>query len=410
MVIAAASTVLAAVAFAVALLRDSPSEPAEDADAQQVGDEVAEARAESDAATEAADAAMVIAEEAAARAARAEEALAAALAEPGGAVAPDVIARLEAELEEVRNLAAAALVAADAPSSAEDPVAGDATGDDGDGSEEAPASEDAAEDEPAAEEEPATEEEAASEEEPASGSGDPSDDEPVAEDDEAADLPGEPFEYAPSVGAALYVVGVPHGDVLNVRHLPAGDIVGTLDPVSLAGGRAPYVIVRDADGETLAEPYMSTAVTATGLARQLPTTVWYQHEAAGVTGWSSAAYLAQFGTTDDVTGRVLAALGETVTDETMDGLARRVVDVITAEDPPSRVVVTAGAVVDEGVGAIGVDLIGLPDDSLLGYRLVVSAAAAGDWMAEDDPGPYTLTHVGLTAMCRRGVSEEGLCI
>lgn len=401
MVIAAASTVVAALAFAVALLRDSPDDPAEGADTEQVRAEVATALAESDAATTAADAAMAIAEDASARAARAEDALAAALAEPGETVAPDVIARLEAELEEVRNLAAAALVAADVSASAEDSPAEDATGDDGSaGSEEAPASE----------EEDAAAEEPAPEEEPASDAGDPDEDEPVAQDDEAADLPGEPFEYAPSAGAALFVVGVPHGDVLNVRHLPAGDIVGTLDPVSLAGGRAPYVVVRDADGETLAEADMDTAVTATGLARQLPTTVWYQHEAAGVTGWSSAAYLAQFGTTDDVTGRVLAALGETVTDETMDGLARRVVDVITAEDPPSRVVVTAGAGVDEGVGAIGVDLIGLPDDSLIGYRLVVSAAAAGDWMAEDDPGPYTLTHVGLTAMCRRGVSEEGVCI
>ena len=407
MVIAAASTVVAALAFAVALLRDSPDDPAEGADTEQVRAEVATALAESDAATTAADAAMAIAEDASAMAARAEDALAAALAEPGETVAPDVIARLEAELEEVRNLAAAALVAADVSASAEDSPAEDATGDDGSaGSEEAPASEE----EDAAAEEPAPEEEPAAEEEPAPGAEDPYQDEPVAEDGEDADLPGEPFEYAPSAGAALFVVGVPHGDVLNVRHLPAGDIVGTLDPVSLAGGRAPYVIVRDADGETLAESDMDTAVTATGLARQLPTTVWFQHQAAGLTGWSSAAYLAQFGAADDVTARVLAALGETVTDDTMDGLARRVVDVITADDPPSRTVVTAGAGVDEGVADIAVDLIGLADDSLLGYRLVVSATPAGDWMAEDDPGPYTLTHVERTAMCRRGVSEEGLCL
>ena len=399
MVIAAASTVAAALAIVIALLGDSPSDPAGGADIQQVRAEVAEARAESEAATAMADAAMVVAQEAAAKAALVEEALAAAPVEPGEAVTPDDIARLEAQLAEVRNLAATALVAADTSVSAEDsPVAGDATADDG-------AAE--LEEEPAPEEEPASGAGDASEEEPAAGSA--SGEEPAAGDDEAVDLPGEPFEHGPSAGAALFVVGLPYDSVLNVRDVPAGEFVGMLDPVNLAGGRAPFVVVRDALGAILAEPELSTAVTATGRARQLPTTVWYQHQAAGVTGWSSAAYLAELGATDDATGQVLAALGETVTDDTMAGLARRVAGVMASEEPPSRVVVTTPGGVVEGVANIGVDVIGLADDSLLGYRLVVTATPAGNWMDEDDPGPYTLTAVGRTAICRRGVSEEGLC-
>ncbi|MCY4508536.1 MAG: hypothetical protein OXG35_16510 [Acidobacteria bacterium] len=286
---------------------------------------------------------------------------------------PDAIARLEAQLEEVRNLAATARVAADAPSgSADSPDAGDEPDD---GSADAP------------------------------GAGEA----PMAEDDEAVDLPGEPFEHGPSAGAALFVVGVSYDDVLNIRHVPAGDIVATLDPEDLAGGRAPFVIVRDAAGETLAEPDRSTAVIATGLARQLPTTVWYQHQAAGVTGWSSAAYLAVLGATDDVTDQVLSELGATVTDDTLAGLARRVAGAMAPEEPPPRIVVTASGGVVEGVVDVGVDIVGLDDDSLLGYRLVVTAAPAGEWIADTDPGPYTLTAVRRTALCIRGVSEEGLC-
>ena len=405
MVIAAVSTVVAAVAFAVALLRDPPSDPADGADVQPVADEVAAARAQSDEAAATADAAMFIAEETAARAERMEEALAAALAAPGEEVAPDVIARIEAQLEEVRNLAAAALVAADtSPGAGDAPVAGDGTAGDGSAT---PEEEPAPDGEPApgagdaSGEEPMPEDDG---EEPAPGAGDASGEEPMAEEEEAVDLPGEPFEYGPNAGAALFVVGVPYGDILNVRHLPAGDIVATLDPVNLAGGRGPFVIVRDADGNTLAEPDLSAAVTATGLARQLPTTVWYQHQAAGVTGWSSAAYLAQLGATDDVTSQVLSALGGTVTDNTMAGLARRVADVMTSEEPPSRVAVSSAPVIGD-LGEITVDVLGLPDDAVRGFRLHIFAHQ------DSDSDPFTLRTVERTTICdsRRGVSEDGLC-
>ena len=404
MVVAAAAMVIAALAVVIALLGEPGSDPAETAALERARDDAAAAQEEADAATAMADAAtamadaaIVIAEEASAKAAAAEAALADASASAGETVDPEAIARLEAQLEEARNLAATALVAADAavPAAGTDTAADDETPAD-ETAEEAPAPE-----------EPSPEEEPGSPDDPAAG------DAPAPEDDDtgaAADLPGEPYEFGPPAGAALFVVGLPHDDVLNVRHLPAGQVVATLDPVNLADNRrGPFLTVRDAAGETVDELDLSDAVTATGLSRRLPTTVWYQLQAAGVTGWSSAAYLAQLGATADATAEVRAVLGESVTDDTLAGLALQVAGAMASREPPSRIVVTTPGGVVEGVADIGVDVVGLGDDSLLGYRLEVIADPAGSWIEDADPGPYTLTTVIRTAICARGVSDAGLC-
>ena len=63
-------------------------------------------------------------------------------------------------------------------------------------------------------------------------------------------LPGEPSDFGPIEGAVLAVVGVDHDDVLNVRDVPAGEIIATLGLLN------PYVgvlAVREApSGEVLA--------------------------------------------------------------------------------------------------------------------------------------------------------------
>lgn len=41
-------------------------------------------------------------------------------------------------------------------------------------------------------------------------------------------LPGEPSDFGPAEGASLAVVGVDHDDVLDVRDVPAGEIIATL--------------------------------------------------------------------------------------------------------------------------------------------------------------------------------------
>ena len=417
MVIAAVSTVVAAFAFAIALLRDPPSDPAEGADVQQVGAEVAAARAESDEAVATADAAMFVAEEAAARAARVEEALAAALAEPGETVAPDVIARIEAQLDEVRDLAAAALVAADASSSAGDPpVAGDETADDGSaGSEEepvpeeepAPGSGDASGEEPMAEddgEEPASGSGDASGEEPASGSGDASGEEPMAEDDEAADLPGEPYEFGPPAGAELAVVGVSHDSVLNVRDMPAGEIVARLDNVMNAGSEPVVYVRQPGSDELIATLDLNRGLIATGNTRKLPTTIWHEIRMADAVGWASSAFLSPLGATSDATAEIVAVLGETPTAPTLAELARAVADAVASNEPPSRIVVS-GAPVTGDLGEITVDVLGLPDDAVRGFRLHILAHQ------DSDSDPFALRTVESTTICdsHRGVSEEGLC-
>ena len=98
-------------------------------------------------------------------------------------------------------------------------------------------------------------------------------------------------------------------------------------------------------------------------------------------------------------------------------------DAVVAEfasvaDPVSRVRTVAPPSVFEGVVEVAVDVVGLPDDSVRGYRLVIAADAAGDWSAAaasgdvaTDAGPYTLRQVLATTLCdsHRGVSEDGLC-
>lgn len=403
MVVAAAAMVIAALAVVVALLGEPGSDPAETAALERARDDAAAAQEEADAATAMADAAIIIAEEAGAKAAAAEVALADAVASAGVTVDPEVIARLEAQLEQARNLAATALVAADAAAA---PDAETAPADEAALEDETPADDAATDQGPEAEEEPEAED--------SPPQGDPALEEPMSEPDDtdadaAAALPGEPFEFGPSAGAALFVVGLPYDDVLNVRHLPAGEVVATLDPMDRAGGRAPFLIVRDAAGVSIDELDLGSALTATGLSRQLRTTVWHQLQAAGVTGWSSAAYLAQFGSAEDVTSEVLAALGDNITADTMSDLGLRVAHTMASQEPASRVVVTSGAGGHENVFTIGVDVIGLADDSLLGYRFHISADPAGNWIQDADPGPYTLNHVSRTAMCHRGVSANGVC-
>ena len=135
-----------------------------------------------------ADAAVVIADAAATEAAAVSDALAAALTEAGVAVDPEVIARIEAQLEEARTLVATALVAADTSASVEETPAGDAT------PEESAAVEDASEPEESAAVEDASEPEGAAAVEDA----------PVPEDTgTAAVLPGEPYEFGPPAGAGL---------------------------------------------------------------------------------------------------------------------------------------------------------------------------------------------------------------
>ena len=223
-------------------------------------------------------------------------------------------------------------------------------------------------------------------------------------------LPGEPSDFGPAEGAALVVVGVDHDDVLNVRDVPAGEIIATLGLLN------PYVgllEVREApSGEILASPdSWEDAIVATGRTRALPTTTWHELRVAGLTGWSSAAHLAQLGATDDVTAHIIELLGQGLQADAMLDLGFMVAETMASDEPPSRVVVSVAPFVFEAIGEITIDVLNIGDDSVMGFRLGIFADAGEDWMSES-PGPFTLRVVSSTVLCypSRGVTEDGLCL
>ena len=407
MVVAAAAMVIAALAVVVALLGEPGTDPADTAALEQARDDAASAQEEADAANAMADAAIVIAEEAAAKARAAEAALADAIASAGETVDPETIARLEAQLEEARNLAATALVAADAASGASgaDEAAAEDETEAGEVSE---PEEPAATDENAAEpDEPtATDESAAGEEAPAV-------DEDASEPDDtgtAADLPGEPLELGPAEGAGLAVVGIRYDSALNMRAVPNGEIIARLDNV-MDGVRDPAIYVRRPDSDDIITTVVwKRGVVATGNTRELTTSIWHEFLAGDLTGWSSASYLAQLGATDDATSEVVETLGELPVADTMVELGLAVAQTMASQEPRSSVVVSGAPGISGDLGQVTIDVVGIGDDSVRGFRLVVFAHPAENW-TPDDPGPFTLKSVERTVLCHshRGASADGVC-
>ena len=196
------------------------------------------------------------------------------------------------------------------------------------------------------------------------------------------ELPGDGFEGFAREGDELTVVGVAHDDVLNVRRGPGTDfpVVAELAPV----------------GDT---------VTATGRARLLARSLWYEIEVGPVTGWVNAGFLAYPGAVDDVTVTVMDALDTADSGaggETMVDLGRAVAATQASSDVESRIVLSVAPEVGD-LGEVTYDVIGLADDAVLGYRLHVFAtpAAGGEG--------FDLRTVEQTVLCSRGVDAEGRC-
>ena len=385
MVVSVGALLVAIATMAVVLLGDSDSDTGKSAAPGQAQADAAAARAEAEQAAAMADDAVAIAEAAAAKAAAAEEALAAALAAADGAMAPDVVARLEAQLQQAQADAAAALAAAAAVAIAQEAPAAGTT----------PEDPDAAGD--------------ASEPDGTAAAGDASEPDGT---DAAVPLPGEPYEFGPSAGAGLAVVGVVYDSALNVRDVPNGEIIARLDNV-MDGARDPVLIVRDAGSDDIVATLdLRQGAVATGNARKLPTTIWHEVRIGDLVGWASGAYLAPLGADRDATAEVVEALGETPTADTLSDIGLLVSGVFASSgEVQSRTTVSSRPGVFEAVGDITLDVLGLPDDAVRGYRVNVAAdAGAEDW-TQDNPGPFTLRSVSVTPICdtHRGVSEEGLC-
>lgn len=228
------------------------------------------------------------------------------------------------------------------------------------------------------------------------------------------DLPGEPYEFGPGEGTSLAVVGVDYEDALGLRDVPAGETIAAL---SLGNPIAYLLAVTEVPAGAPAAYFDSWegAVVATGRTRRLPDStwpdaVWNEVRVAGHLGWAPAAFLAPLGLTDDITAHIIDRLGGRPTAATLVDLGLLVAEGYASPEPPTRVVVTVGPSLFEGLGEVIVDVVNLPDDSLLGYRLHIFATPAGDWMSEH-PGPFTLRSVERTVLCQshRGTTPEGLC-
>lgn len=194
------------------------------------------------------------------------------------------------------------------------------------------------------------------------------------------DLPGEPIDFGPGAGEELGVVGVAHDDVLNVRSAPGTDseVVEELEPTA-------------------------TGLIATGRARSLPQSIWFEVEVEGVTGWVSSAFVGYLGLTDDATAEVIETLGDTPGAETMLDLGLIVAEVMSSDEPPSRIVMSVAPTVGD-LGEVTYDVVGLGDDALGGVRLHIF----GD-PAEGGEG-FVLSNVERTFICSRGVTDDGFCL
>ena len=202
-------------------------------------------------------------------------------------------------------------------------------------------------------------------------------------------LPGEPYNGpGPQAGDLVAVVGVVHDDVLMVRKGPRTSypVTGTLEPTQ-------------------------TGIPVTGEAWLLPSSIWYEVETGEGTGWSNSAYLGLIGLSDDATLEVYGLLGEPLADDDLASLGATIAVAFLSDEgggwtalvEPSEGSSTsdASSIIHS---SITYDAVGLSDDSIKGYRLVIFATQ------DSANGPFVLHSVERTHICWRGVDPTGLCV
>ncbi len=192
-----------------------------------------------------------------------------------------------------------------------------------------------------------------------------------------SDLPGEEWDGFAAAGDEFAVMGVAHDDELNVRELPdaSSTIVTSVGPTD-------------------------TGLVATGRARLLPQSIWYEIDVDGDVGWVNAAFVGFMGGTDDATAEYLAD-GSQGGAETMVDLARAVSAAFASTEPESRIVQSVAPTVGD-LGEITYDVIGLGDDSVAGFRLHIFATP------DDNGETFSLKSIERTVFCSRG-SDGELC-
>lgn len=192
-------------------------------------------------------------------------------------------------------------------------------------------------------------------------------------------LPGERQEIYPYEGARLAVVGVASGDGLNVRAGPGSD----------------YLVV------FVLEPLFEDA-RATGHNRLISGRgYWSEIRVGERSGWVNTDFVLQPGQVDDVTSRLYPA-GVERPSGSLGQLATAVATRARGDEITPKVVIVDGPS-DGEIGEVAVDILGVDDDSVGGFRLRIFAAPTGQ-------GTYTVRNVEQTLLCTRGVTDDGLCL
>lgn len=191
---------------------------------------------------------------------------------------------------------------------------------------------------------------------------------------------GEEFElYFSGEGAEVGVAGIALDDPLEVRAEPysEAEIVAELDSLDavLLGGRERSHIDTEDEG------------------------IWTEIELADGYGWISG-HIYYFGSTEDSTENY-ADLG-TFDDaqEAAEAVLDQATDFDEGEPSPDWTMITAPEDLDEEF--FRGDVTGAPDDSVAGARYFIHV--------EEADGGYEVVQVETTSLCRRGVSDDGLCI
>ena len=142
---------------------------------------------------------------------------------------------------------------------------------------------------------------------------------------------------------------------------------------------------------------------ATGRARLLPSSIWYEVTVGSVTGWARSSYLGFIAATDDATAEFLRSSAPPRA-ETMRDLGELVAKGFAPADPEPglRIVQSTPASVGD-LGEISYDVIGIADDSTAGYRLHLFATPDGGGEG------FVLRSIERTTFCWRGTTGE-LCV
>ncbi len=187
------------------------------------------------------------------------------------------------------------------------------------------------------------------------------------------------MDFGPSAGDVLAVVGVESDDVLNVRRAPGinQDIVATAPP-------------------------LSHDLIAVGNTRSLPNSIWIEVTLNGTPGWVSYAFVGYLGDTMDQTAYITVRHGSTPSGASIDDVVDAVVAIYESDQPSARITRPAPPIVQGDLIEVTIDVVGLLDDSILGFRVHLFLRL--------DAGVYTLVRVEQTVLCRRGVTTAGVCL